>query len=250
MRSANGIHRRSSVDEENPYWMSFSDIMAGLLVIFVLAVVALVLELMQKRQDWDEAIQEIAKAEQVRENLLQEIERELNEKGIPVSISENDTVLRIPEDVLAFRSGKYQVPRDDRSQRVTLEIGRVLFTSIMKDDRRKYLDTVFVEGHTDKIPYRNAAIQENWGLSTFRAISVWRYWNEKLPEGKRLEDIHNHDDKKLFSVSGYAETRPRLDTIEYPDSDESLKKNRRIDIRFTIKRPSLADFERIKAQLN
>ncbi|WP_244506120.1 OmpA/MotB family protein [Microbulbifer marinus] len=237
------------MDEENPYWMSFSDIMAGLLVIFVLAVVALVLELMQKRQDWDAAINEIREAEEVRAELLREIEQELRKKDIRVSLGENDTVLRIPEDVLAFRSGRYEVPEDERSQKVTLEIGRVLFASIEKNDRWKYLDTVFVEGHTDKIPYRNAAIQENWGLSTFRAISVWRYWNEKLPKGQRPEELVSHDHKKLFSVSGYAETRPRLDTLKDPDSKKSLKKNRRIDIRFTIKRPSLADFEKIKAKL-
>ncbi len=34
------------VDEENPYWMSFSDIMSALLVIFILASVILILRLM------------------------------------------------------------------------------------------------------------------------------------------------------------------------------------------------------------
>ena len=36
------------VDEENPYWMSFSDIMSALLVIFILAAVALMVQLMEK----------------------------------------------------------------------------------------------------------------------------------------------------------------------------------------------------------
>mgnify|MGYP003667330882 FL=1 len=41
----------SKVDEENPYWMSFSDLMSGLLVIFILAAVALIIELTQKTKD-------------------------------------------------------------------------------------------------------------------------------------------------------------------------------------------------------
>ena len=49
-----GLHRgRNSngyVDDENPYWISFSDIMAGLLVIFILASLVLILELMVTRQ--------------------------------------------------------------------------------------------------------------------------------------------------------------------------------------------------------
>ncbi len=35
---------RSSADGENPYWVSFSDIMAGLLVIFILALVTLMIQ--------------------------------------------------------------------------------------------------------------------------------------------------------------------------------------------------------------
>ena len=36
-------NKSASVDEENPYWMSFSDVMSGLLVIFILASVILIL---------------------------------------------------------------------------------------------------------------------------------------------------------------------------------------------------------------
>ena len=46
--------RPVSVDEENPYWMSFSDIMSALLVIFILAAVILILQLMEKQKEIDE----------------------------------------------------------------------------------------------------------------------------------------------------------------------------------------------------
>lgn len=250
MRSLSSKNRNQSVDEENPYWMSFSDIMAGLLVVFVLAAVALIMELTQKSEQWDEAIREIAKAEEVRKDLLREIEKELNDQNIPVKISDNDTVLRIPEDVLTFNQGKFDVPENEHIREVTLAIGQVLYVSITKDERWKYLDTIFVEGHTDKIPYRNASIKGNWGLSTFRAISIWNYWNDSMEVGSRLEELNNHDGKKLFSVSGYAESRPGLDPDTDPDSEQALRKNRRIDIRFTVKRPALEDYQAIKSVLN
>jgi flagellar motor protein MotB len=262
MRSINR-HAGNQVDEENPYWISFSDIMAGLLVIFVLAAVALILELTQKSEQWDEAIREIAKAEQVRKDLLREIEQELNSMNIPVKISDNDTVLRIPEDVLTFAQGRFDIPDDERSKQNALDIGLVLFNSIIKEDRWKYLDTIFVEGHTDPVPYRNQSIKGNWGLSTFRAISVWNYWNQEMDEGNRLDALTNHVGKKLFSVSGYAETRPVpcsigsteiVDPSLCPDGvmndDESLRKNRRIDIRFTVRRPALEDYQAVKQVLN
>ena len=86
----------------------------------------------------------------------------------------------------------------------------------------------------------------NWGLSTFRAVSVWDYWLEKLPEDVQLSTLVNHSDQPLFSVSGYGETRP----IQIEQATRlQRKKNRRIDIRFTIKKPIREDFERLLDQL-
>ncbi|WP_370462611.1 flagellar motor protein MotB [Pseudomaricurvus sp. HS19] len=236
------------MDEENPYWISFSDIMAGLLVIFVLAAIALVLELTQLKEKIQEDMSELARAEQVRRDILKDIVGELNSMKIPVKLSENDTVIRIPNDVLSFRQRSFNLPDDKRSLANALAIGEVIYKSIRKENRWKYLDTVFVEGHTDRAPYSNQAIKGNWGLSTFRAISVWDYWNSEMPEGSRLDELKNHVGKKLFSVSGYAETRPVSCSNASPDVDnqdvcprgridslESLKMNRRIDIRFTVK---------------
>ena len=42
------------VDEENPYWMSFSYIMSALLVIFILASVILILRLMEIQKELEE----------------------------------------------------------------------------------------------------------------------------------------------------------------------------------------------------
>lgn len=255
--------KNSQVDEENPYWISFSDIMAALLIIFVLAAVALVLELTQKSEQWDESIRQIQEAENQRKELIEEIAQELKARKIPVEVSDNDTVLRIPENVLTFAQGSFDIPQDERSQKNALEIGKVLFASIDKEERWRYLDTIFIEGHTDPVPFRNQAIKGNWGLSTFRAISIWNYWNATMEDSSRLDSLNNHLGKKLFSVSGYAETRPvpcAVGSSETTDlsvcpngvmsDEESMGKNRRIDIRFTVRRPALEEYQAIKKVLN
>lgn len=250
-------YSRSQVDEENPYWISFSDIMAGLLVIFMLAAVVFIMELIQKSERWDEAIEEIARAEEVRKNILREIEQELRNQNIPVEVIDNDTVLRIPDDVLTFQQASSDLPDDPEVRRVAAEIGRVLFEAITKQERWKYLDTIFVEGHTDPDPYKNPMLKGNWGLSTMRAISLWMFWNKEMPEGQRLDSLINHDDKKLFSVSGYAETRPpacdldasgRCEVLE--DERDDYHKHRRIDIRFTVRRPAIEQYRSVKEALN
>jgi len=231
-------------DEENPYWMSFSDIMSGLLVIFILASLALILELTQTRVEVSDAIRELAKAEQVRRDIVHEVEAELKKQNIDVEISENESVIRIPDHLLSFESNRYRIPPSKHIEETVLKIAEVLHEIIIKNHRWKYLDTIFIEGHTDI--RQSKRVMGNWGLSTFRAISIWNFWNNNLDASMRLEALKNHSDAPLFSVSGYGETRPLPGSNQ---TEEDFKKNRRIDIRITVRRPALEEFGSIKRLL-
>ena len=232
----------TKVDEENPYWMSFSDLMSGLLVIFILAAVALIIELTQKSEKIDASIEELKKAEEARRNILIDIQEELAKQSIHVEIVENDTVLRIPESTLSFESAKDTLPENEQTQDEVKAIGIALHKAITTNMRWRYLDTVFVEGHTDSVGiyYRGKG---HWGLSADRAVSIWKLWQTEIPVVPRLSELENFNGQLLFSVSGYADTR-RLDLTE--ETAEQRAKNRRIDIRFTVKKPKLEDYERAK----
>lgn len=74
---------------------------------------------------------------------------------------------------------------------------------------------IIVEGHTDNIPIRTKKFQDNWQLSSERALSVLRF----LLESKKLDGRH-------FSVAGYGEHQP----IVSNDTAENRSLNRRVDI--------------------
>lgn len=241
-----------SVDEENPYWMSFSDIMSALVVIFILAVVVLMVQLMETEDQLklkvddldekvlllDEEIQLLQQAEQVRTTILTEAAELMQQRGITVVVSENDTVLRIPNHLLGFETAEFEILPE--YEHTAHSIGEILYEVMSQDNRTDYLDTVFVEGHTDNRPFTGFMGKGNWGLSTFRAISLWQYWNHHLPQEQRLQHMKNSDGTPLFSVSGYGDTRPITAEQNTP---EELSANRRIDIRFTIRRPDSKDFD-------
>lgn len=237
MRKVLGRYQASGADEENPYWISFSDIMSGLLIIFILAALALILELMERRERVDISLEELRKAATVRQQILTETRDELLKHNIRVDLVDNDRVLRIPDDQLTFGSDRYRISeRDQETQDRVKLIGDVLYSNIIKYSGENYLDTIFIEGHTDS--QRSRAFKEmgNWGLSTYRAISIWQFWNGQVGEEGRFEKLTNLDGKKLFSVSGYAASR-RL--VQWEKGVEDFRKNRRIDIRFTIQTPTL-----------
>src|SRR5437868_4870086 len=108
MRYSRRQNSRSG-EEENPYWISFSDLMSALLVVFVLAVVALVLQLNQKQSSLDEQqsrfshqIGTLQKAESVRKDMVLDIQKTLKTKGLEVMVNEDGSVISIPSERLGF----------------------------------------------------------------------------------------------------------------------------------------------------
>ncbi len=233
---------------ENPYWMSFSDMMSGMLIIFILICIALLYTLSQIEDKVTQNIDELRESTRVRSVILSEIRDRLTDLGIKVEITDNDSVLRIPESSFHFETGSYEITKE--LQPTAEKIGRVLYTTISRDERWQYLDTVFVEGHTDSRDapeYRKG----NWELSAMRAISLWEFWISQPDYGEALKNLRSREGaggrtKYLFSVSGYAATR-RVDEEEA--SEEGLRRNRRIDIRFTTRQPTIMDMERTIAPL-
>lgn len=243
-----GLSRQTlPAEEENPYWMSFADVMSALLIIFILAAVALIMQLMEIQRElrsqqraFQQEIEDLHHAEEVRRTILHEIAEKLHEQGIQVIVSENDTLLSIPNEVLGFGTAEFEIA--PAYQQTAIKIGAVLVEVIKRGHRLDYIDTIFVEGHTDERAFRGLMGKGNWGLSSFRAISLWQLWRANLPNSHQLLELRNRNEEPLFSVSGYSSTRPLK---AEQSSEQDYRIHRRIDIRFTIRRPDIAEYHRV-----
>ena len=223
-------------EDENSFWISYSDILSSLLIIILLITVYVIFELMQTKKSVTENLEEITKAELVRKETLEKIQSTLSQYGVDVEIANNYSVLRIPESTLAFESNDYRVPYEMEDE--LIKIGEVILKVLTEGDTDDYFDTIFIEGHTDIRPSKREL--GNLGLSTFRAISVWNFWRDRVSdEYSRLSNLQGD---KMFSVGVYGETRP---AIEDQKSEEDYRKNRRIDVRFTIRKPTSLDYSNI-----
>lgn len=241
-------------EEENPFLLSFSDLMASLLAIFILALVVMMIQLHNDRQKVQisiiklkESLAEIQQAQNavasalegvgLREKslrgMLEEIQRDLKEQGVEVMVS--DTGLHIQEKGLSFELNRFEI--QDRYKPAADLIGAALLSALRKESNREILDTVFIEGHTDSVPNRRE--MGNWGLSTYRAISLWLYWTENpgtYSELKNLKTLAQVTESPLISISGYADTRPLGIQVDKPKTFSEIgnSSDRRIDIRFTL----------------
>jgi flagellar motor protein MotB len=257
-------------EEENPFLLSFSDLMASLLAIFILALVVMMIQLHNDRQKVQisidiikESLEEIQKAqnavaralegvglrEKSLKGMLEEIQRDLKEQGVEVIVS--DSGIHIQEKGLSFELNRFEI--QDRYKPAADLIGAALLKALRNEANRKILDTVFIEGHTDSVPNRRE--MGNWGLSTYRAISLWLYWTETpgtYSELKNLKSQAEEKERPLISISGYADTRPLGLEIEKNKTipDIGNPSDRRIDIRFTLASKEKKDLSEIQRPLN
>ncbi|PWD51219.1 chemotaxis protein MotB [Serinibacter arcticus] len=228
--------------------------MTALLIVFILAVIVLVLQLTraeealvaeqeraaQQQLALSEQIGALSATEDVRSAVVVEIADDLQSQGIPVSVSDNNAVLSIPTEVLGFDDGAHEIKPE--FQPTALAIGRTIASSLASGDRFRSLDTVFVEGHTDNRAFGGLDGTGNWGLSAFRAISLWQLWRLDPGPTSQLSVMQRADGSPLFSVSGYGETRPATAAQNTPEEQAA---NRRIEIRFTVQQPSADDLARV-----
>ena len=83
-----------------------------------------------------------------------------------------------------------------------------------------FVDSIFIEGHTDPEPYRGG----NFLLAARRSTQTY---DLMMKTEQRLKGFYSPEGIQIFAVSAFGETRP----IKPNNNEENKRANRRIDIR-------------------
>lgn len=250
--------------DEN-YFVSMTDMMVGVLFVFIILLMVFALnfrsqtdisqeriqqlreaartarqiadEVTSQQAEIENKIRKLNEADRVRAEILQKISDELKARGLSVKVDEVNGVIRLGENAVNFEVNSADL--STKAQTNVAKISNVLadvlpqYTSGVQN-LPAYIDTIFIEGHTDTTGIDN----RNWTLSTERAVNTYRYLIEIDPS---LRQLHNHNGKEIFSVSGYSSTRP---VPGYDVNDYQV--HRRIDLRFVM---DVVDKDRLKSVL-
>lgn len=256
----------SHAEEDENYFVSMTDMMVGILFIFIIMLMIFALNFQkqtdrtevltaQQREQIEKAnelarqvatlqtqidteISKISRADQARAVLLETIRARLEAVGLKVTIDSDTGVLRLAEDAIRFAQNSAIL--DDAAGRNVDSLSKILAdvlpaytvcaASAACGAATGYVvETVFIEGHTDL----TGSDDRNWQLSTERAVNTYRRIVDRVPV---LRSLKNSDNREILSVSGYAYTRPATNRAD----EIGLKINRRIDLRFVME----ADRER------
>jgi flagellar motor protein MotB len=247
--------------EEENYFVSLSDLMTGVLFVFVILTTALaldyhtksgelekakqgVIEARGKAEEVQEALDALAKVlrerEQLRKNELQKLVSRLREQKLAVELDETNGILRLPGRLL-FDASKAQLQPE--GEKALSLLAKEMLPVVQKGCGGSPLkwEAIYIEGHTDNIPIHED-FPSNWHLSSARAISTF---TALLVAEPALAKQLNHQQKAVIGISGYGDQRPVADN----STDEGRQKNRRIDIRFVMAYPSRAEIEDMERKL-
>lgn len=219
------------------FFASFTDLLVGVIFMFMMLMMVFALNFKQAESTSAKAAARIILTEQVRAELLQEIARRMEARGMPVQMDLQSGIIRLPESLL-FASGQWELSAQGQQVVATLAqvLGELLPCSTVDGDKSQcgslsqdaLLDSVLIEGHTDKQPYGDGNGMTNWELSAFRSITVYKTMVVAQPALEQT--IKNPSNQPILGVSAYAERRP-VDAV-------NLDPNRRIDVRFNMRAPS------------
>lgn len=159
----------------------------------------------KKLRDLESKIQE---KEQATELLRKKVTEALNsfKKAGDLSVEMKDGKVYVSmNENLVFKSGSYQID----------EKGKTALESLANVIKEQTDLTIYVEGHTDNIPYNGKGVlKDNWDLSVLRSTNILKYLVDR-----------GVDPKKLIA-SGRGEHNPKVENADSP----SRAKNRRIEI--------------------
>ncbi|MET0155203.1 MAG: OmpA family protein [Rickettsiales bacterium] len=257
------VARDDTEAHDESYFASFTDLLVGVLFVFIILLMVFAGNLNKQTERAKEATEEARKATEAiigmlesRNTVLQEMRRSLKEAGVTVTVDEEQGILRLPESVL-FDLGKdaLSVRGTDALAKLAgvmrrylpclarlreTESGNAEICATLKLKNRDGLETVLIEGHTDSKGSDKGF--DNWGLSARRSINVFRQLTQT--ESILNQNIVNLQGYPVLAVSAYESRRPVNPNAA---TDDELKQNRRIDLRFIMRSPTPEDVKRLQS---
>lgn len=234
------IHDGDTAASEESYYVSITDLLIGLLFIFIILLVFFA------AQFRDQAEQIVSSA-QTRAELLQKMADDLEARNVEVDLDLPHGVLRLSGE------GLFEVGDREPTERGVTALTALADTMARHLPCYAYeasgaepdgceravhtIDTVVLEGHTDEDQIVSTGwVRDNWDLSAARATSAYRL---VLDEQPGLADLRNAAPgpagaEALFSAAGYADQRP----VAQGSDAEAKAANRRIDLRVVMAPPA------------
>jgi len=216
------------LNEDNTYSISVGDLMAGLLLIFVLMLSSVMLRLEGELDDKKTERERISERELLKRSIVAELKENISKK-YDVEIDPTTGGIRIKDAVLFNRNRWNIMPSGQAFLRKFIPD----YTEILLADEtvRENLAKIVIEGHTDNRGPANYTYYQkyiyNLNLSLKRVNSVAEYiFKPEFGDFRFKEELH-----KFLSSNGRSFVEPCASN----ETAEGRLQNRRVEFKFFLK---------------
>ena len=220
------LHKNSTSSDDNVFWVTMSDLLLGLVVIFIILFVFAITGFTTNK------VNEQKNQFEVSEKLLEELKK----NNINADVDKFSGRIKI-SDLELFQLNSYEL--SPKGKAYLAKFVPVYFNTILKDKKiRDNISQIIIEGHTDSHTFAGAKSDEeryfrNMDLSLKRASAVAEYVVYSDYNGKKN---YEKDLFKLLSVQGKSSSEPVL-----VNGKEDFSKSRRVELKIMFKDKSILD---------
>lgn len=188
------LKRGNKQEGESPFWISFSDLMSALMVLFLLV---MAVTLISVTKDVTTAEQRKIQREKDIKELMSTIREQ--SRDFP-EVKVNESTYRIDlGDIVRFDSGRSDIQTS--GARFLRKYVPVLLKAQASDLGRKWVRRIVVEGFTDQ----DGTYLYNLGLSLDRSRRVvCVLYSQPQPDESQLSEAEKRQIRDLFLVGGYS----------------------------------------------
>jgi len=219
----------NSVEDENVFWVTMTDLLLGLSIIFMTLFVLAMTGFTQTKLQQQAAQGEVAK----------KLVESMKEQKINASINTLTGQVKI-SDLELFEVNSYVL--SDRGKKYLDKLIPVYINTIFSNPKMyNKISNIIIQGHTDSQTFENVSSKEeqfskNMDLSLKRANAVAEYIFKTNYNKKYTDKL-----TKTLVVEGKSYTEPVL-----TNGKEDYAKSRRVELKLIVKDSDLQDFLKIK----
>ena len=203
--------------EETNYWLSIGDLMASILMIFMLLFIVKTIETGRELRKKEEIIESFTG---LKKNIISKIQKDFEERGIKVDIDPQTGTIKIDDKIL-FNTGEYLLKPEGK--KYLNDFVPIYINLLLNDEEvKKELSQVIIEGHTDDV----GSYIYNMELSQKRAFEVIKYIYDEMPNFKGKEELQSY-----ITANGRSNIKVLRDNSGNIDRDKS----RRVEFQFKLK---------------
>ena len=212
-------------DQENVFWITITDLLLGLAVIFIVLFVLAMTGFTQAKLQEQQLKSEVAK----------DLAQELNAKNINAQIDLSTGAVKL-SDLQLFELGSYQLSEDGKAflnKFIPIYLNAVYSNPKIADK----VVNIVIQGHTDSQSFAGVSSKDlqfvkNMELSTQRANEVAKYIFYTPYNKAYSAKLH-----KMLIVEGKSFSQPVI-----VNGKEDYNKSRRVELQLVVKNSNLQDF--------